>query len=288
MTIAHAGKTLSAWILTLDASFPDRAALLREYGRLLGHDETLRSKQFWSEQAGVLYLAARVLLRTMLSRRVAGRERVAPWEWTFVSSARGKPTLAPPYDRTGLHFNVSHSERCVACAVTEGRELGVDVEAESPRIAIDRLAGYFLSESERADLAVTPPSTRRVRFFGYWTLKEAYLKARGDGLAYPVRAVSLRWNAAAERIDVSDAHDEEATARWAFSTFDALPGYHVALCWRRSEEKHEPEIRWRTMRTSDLARTARAFIDGDSGGDRVAMKRDSAARSDMDAGTERR
>lgn len=273
-----AGETLAAWILTLDASFPDRAALLREYGRLLGHDERLRSAQFSSERAGVLYLAARVLLRTMLSRRVAGRERVAPWEWTFVSGAQGKPTLAPPYDRTGLRFNLSHSGRCVACAVTEGRELGVDVEAESSRIVVDRLAAYFLSESERADLAATPPSTRRARFFGYWTLKEAYLKARGDGLAYPVKAVTLRWNAAGERIDVSDAHDEQATLRWAFSTFDALPGYHAALCWRRSEETHEPAIRWRTLRSSDLARSARAFIDDerDHGDDRVAMKRDNA------------
>ena len=84
-----------------------------------------------------------------------------------------------------LRFNLSHTDGLIACAVTIGREVGVDVEHIQRRLTHD-VAGRFFAPREVDDLKALPEDEQQRVFFDYWTLKEAYIKARGFGLALPL------------------------------------------------------------------------------------------------------
>lgn len=128
------------------------------------------------------FLLTRALVRTMLSRYAA----VAPADWQFIANVHGRPEiLNPPAGVPDLRFNISHTDGLIACAVTIGREIGVDVEHVNRRLTQDVAARYF-APSEVAHLRSLPAEAQDRVFFDYWTMKEAYIKARGLGLALPL------------------------------------------------------------------------------------------------------
>ncbi len=131
--------------------------------------------------------AARALARSALSRYAP----VAPGRWTFRSGAHGKPEVEGPALDPPLQFNVSHTEGLVACLVACAREVGVDVEFLGRRSDIPLLARRCLSAAEQRALWALPAEAQPQRFLVHWTLKEAYLKARGIGIGLPLREITL-------------------------------------------------------------------------------------------------
>ena len=131
--------------------------------------------------------AARALVRSALSRYAA----IAPTAWTFRQGEHGKPELAGPAGAPPLSFNVSHTEGLVACLVARERAVGVDVEFLGRRSDIALLARRCLSVAERESLWALPEPAQRQRFLIHWTLKEAYLKARGIGIGLPLAEITL-------------------------------------------------------------------------------------------------
>jgi 4'-phosphopantetheinyl transferase len=159
-----------------------------------------------------------------MQRRVLCRyaPEIEPAQWRFESSAEGRPALAPPFDRTGLHFNIAHTEGLVAMAVCRGARVGVDVEklGRAPLALVDR---YF-STVEAAQLRGLPPEAQPRRFVQIWTLKEAYLKAVGIGLAGGLGRMTFRFDDA-EGIRFERADDANA-ALWQFTQLEP-GGAHV-------------------------------------------------------------
>jgi hypothetical protein len=92
-----------------------------------------------------------------------------------------------------LRFNISHTDGLIACAVTIGREVGVDVETRRPSLLHD-VAGRHFAPREVSDLRSLPELEQDRVFFDYWTLKEAYIKARGFGLALPLGDFAFKLN----------------------------------------------------------------------------------------------
>jgi 4'-phosphopantetheinyl transferase len=107
----------------------------------------------------------------------------APRTLSFTHGKHGKPALAGKGRCRRLRFSVAHAARLGAVAMTDGREVGVDVESISPARASLRIADAFFSPREAAVLRRLPVSSRARAFFTYWTRKEAYLKATGEGLS---------------------------------------------------------------------------------------------------------
>lgn len=124
-----------------------------------------------------LFVAAHALLRSALS---ACAQAIPPEAWTFTTTPHGRLELAPPHD--GLRFNLSHTEGLVACVVVRDVDCGVDVE-RTDRRDVALLSASVLAPPERRTLAALPEPARPGRFLRYWTLKEAYVKARGLGLS---------------------------------------------------------------------------------------------------------
>ena len=156
-------------------------ALLSRYRGLLSEDELERQRRYAFPRDRHQFLVTRALVRTVLSN-YAGH---APRDWVFQHNAYGKPEIALPAGLP-LRFNLSHTAGLVTCAVSAAAELGVDVEDLQRARQTLPLAHKYFAAAEVAALEQWPPEQRPVAFFQFWTLKEAYIKARGRGLSIPL------------------------------------------------------------------------------------------------------
>ncbi len=169
---------------------PDAIAdsqLLGRYGELLSADEQARHRRLLRPIDRHRFLVTRAMVRCVLSAYAGGDPR----QWVFEHNAYGKPSVAGPGTvrstaAAPLRFNLSHTAGMVVCAVTAGREIGVDVEClDRARLNL-RLADRFFAPSEAAALRRLPADEQPRQFLRLWTLKEAYIKARAMGLAIPL------------------------------------------------------------------------------------------------------
>jgi 4'-phosphopantetheinyl transferase len=141
-----------------------------------------------------------------------------------VSLASGKPPK-----KGGLTFNLSHSGRLGLVAVTHRREIGVDIEEMRSDLSIKMIAERFFSRREIAMLAALPQARRLEGFFNCWTRKEAFLKARGEGLGMPLNrfSVSLAPDDPALLLEMQACPTE--VERWSLFGFQPAAGFVAAL-----------------------------------------------------------
>jgi 4'-phosphopantetheinyl transferase len=220
-------------------------ARLQQYRALLTSDEITRGNRFLQEADRVRFIVARALVRTMLSRYVP----VPPHAWRLRIEQYGKPEVANlPAAAPDLRFNLSHTEGLVACAVTVGRDVGVDVEHIQRALTHD-VAERFFSPEEVTDLRALPPEEQDVVFFDYWTLKESYIKARGLGLTLPLGQFTFRRiPGRAPTISFApELHDDPLS--WQFAQFWPTRDHRMAVAVRRTGvdlpidvETHLPEV----------------------------------------------
>jgi 4'-phosphopantetheinyl transferase len=161
--------------------------LVLAYDALLTADERAKVSRYRFEKHRHTSLVTRVLVRTVLSRYAA----VSPGDWRFVTNEYGRPEVQEPAEERSLRFNLSHTEGLVVCLVSRNREVGVDVEDRTRGGDLLDVADRFFSPFEVKALRALPPEEQMDRFFLYWTLKEAYIKARGMGLALSLSAFSF-------------------------------------------------------------------------------------------------
>ncbi|MEW5983038.1 MAG: 4'-phosphopantetheinyl transferase superfamily protein [Acidobacteriota bacterium] len=154
-------------------------------GRVLSPDEHARAARFVRAQDRYRFILARGMLRLILARYTGCR----PEQVTFEYLTHGKPRLAEP--ACDLHFNLSHSDDFVLCACTRGRQVGVDVEGIRPVAHLAGLALAAFSRAEHAAWSALEADSQLLGFFNCWTRKEAYVKARGDGLSMPLDAFDV-------------------------------------------------------------------------------------------------
>jgi 4'-phosphopantetheinyl transferase len=215
MLIASAGDA-SMWLVDLDGPAESDAAQ-----PVLSADERARAARFVFDVHRQRFVACRVALRRVLGRQLG----VAPAAIAFEYGPSGKPALA---GRAGPRFNVSHSDRYALIAVAAA-EVGVDLERIRPLKDMDQLAARVFSDGERRALATVPAGARAEAFFAGWTRKEAYIKARGDGIGLlGAIEVSLTPDEPARLIRVADQPDEPS--RWALQAISPVPGFAAAVC----------------------------------------------------------
>jgi 4'-phosphopantetheinyl transferase len=209
------------WRATLD--FPEeQAARLQQW---LSADERERMERFRCGRERRRYLVGRGLLRTVIGRYLA----VSPHVLSFDATAAGKPRLAPGVAPQPLQFNLSHSGDLVLIALASGRALGVDVEQVRADIELAETAARFFSPTEQQALATLSGARQIDAFFDCWVRKEAYVKARGGGLALPLEQfdVSLLPGEAAQLVETRP--DPAEASRWRITALDAGDGYKAAL-----------------------------------------------------------
>ena len=152
---------------------------------LLDDSETARWHRLVRPEGRRLFAAAHALLRTALSRYAA----VDPREWRFSAGEHGRPELAGPV--SGLSFNLTHTDGLAACVIARGLSVGIDAERPARRLDLDSMMRVAFTDAERAQVLAEAPERRGAAFFAIWTLKEAYIKARGLGLTLPLKSFSV-------------------------------------------------------------------------------------------------
>lgn len=208
--------------------------LLAAYGALLAPEEVVRHARFRFPQHRQLFLVTRALVRTTLSRYAP----VAPAAWRFGQGEHGRPFISAPRDYRHLGFNISHTAGMIVCLVGR-RTVGVDVEQWKRRTQSMQLAERFFSPSEVADLESLTGLERQRRFFGYWTLKESYLKAVGKGLSMPLNRVTFTLTAGQPiRASLAGSGREYETS-WQFWQMPMGPDHLVAASLANDSE---PEL----------------------------------------------
>lgn len=215
--------------------FQDRvrdAALLDRYRELLTERERSGEFRFHFPEDRHRYLLTRALVRTVLSLYAP----ISPTEWTFVANAHGRPEIAnKAMSAAGLSFNVSHTRGVVMMGVSRDRAIGVDTENVRQSPASMELAEQFCSSYEIAELRREPDENRRSeRLLEIWTLKEAYVKARGVGLSMPLHQISfsLPEGRGIELAFDGSVHDHRDN--WAFWMLRASPDHPAAVCVAKS------------------------------------------------------
>lgn len=147
--------------------------------RSLAVDELRRAERFHFSNDKNNFIVARGLLRTILGKYL----NMNPGNIRLCYGPYGKPELAAAFGMESLRFNVSHSRGLVLYGVTLEGKIGIDLEYIRSDIAVDDIAGQFFSPGERALLKTLSGDVRKKIFFMLWTRREAWLKARGTGLA---------------------------------------------------------------------------------------------------------
>jgi len=169
----------------------------------------------------------RAFLRSVLSR-YADVERRA---WRFGLNPHGRPYIEGPKVTAPIEFNISNTEGVVVCLVAAIPEIGVDVEFISRQVKIVDIADRFFSKSEATALRALPVSERYDQFYAYWTLKEAYVKARGMGFAIPLEAISFDLHEPDIAINFGSAIADDPDA-WQFARLALSPRHVCATALR--------------------------------------------------------
>ncbi len=193
----------------------------------MSDEERARNRRFRFEVDRRADCTTRALCRTVLSRYAD----VAPGDWQFVKGAHGKPEIAAPSPALPLRFNLSHTRDYVVCAVALDCDLGVDIECVQRSNDVLSIADHYFSPRETRDLFALPPSQQENRFFDYWTLKEAYMKASGEGVSLGLDNFSFELGAGDIALHLSPAINDDPT-RWRFWRCDPYPAHRLALAFK--------------------------------------------------------
>jgi 4'-phosphopantetheinyl transferase len=203
--------TLNLWCAYPDDLLDEEAA--QTCARMLSEDERERWQRFKFEKHRREYLATHALARIALSYHSG----VPPDALRFQLNAYGKPSIDPD---CGLHFNLSNSLSLVVCLTSEGAEVGVDVESRARSASIAEVGPRMFSLPELEQLENLCEDEKPERALRLWALKEAYIKARGMGLALPLNKFSFLFEGANSIQMEIDPDLNDSSERWRFCFLD--------------------------------------------------------------------
>ena len=223
---------IDVWLIPL----PDDGRIPGGVARNLSAEEAARAARFIFERDRARFTVAHSALREILARYTGE----AAEAMVLLAAEKGKPYLAEHPD---IRFNLSHSGSWAMVAVAHKRELGVDIECIRRERSTDGIAERFFAPAEVRELKDTAEERRVPAFFACWSRKEAYIKARGEGLGIPLDSFEVSLG---EEAVLRKAEDRE---RWSMCSLRAPAGYAAALVvegssWRvrQLEWPGHPEI----------------------------------------------
>jgi 4'-phosphopantetheinyl transferase len=187
----------------------------------LSLEDRTRADRFKFESDRRKFCVARASLRLILGRYLKAK----PGRLELQLNQFGKPFLADQKRSQGIRFNLSHSHQLALIAITRDREVGVDVEFMRSEFVSDEVATNFFSRVEVEQFRSVPPDLRTESFFNCWTRKEAYIKARGEGLYCPLDQFDVFVAPGTPAMLLESRVGTNETERWSFHDIDAGDRY---------------------------------------------------------------
>jgi 4'-phosphopantetheinyl transferase len=214
-----------AWLVAdLAAADQSAAKWADELRACLSPEERAAERRFHRQRDRDRFAACRGILR-----RLAGCYLdCAPARIRIVAGEFGKPEICGG----GLQVNVSHSHGLALLGFCREQPVGIDVERMDPAVEPDRLVEHVFSSHELRRFRALPEQERLQGFYNGWTRKEAFIKATGRGLDFPLAAfdVSLEPGAPAQLLRMEGSRRKAAA--WGVYDLPPIPGFAAALVIR--------------------------------------------------------
>lgn len=207
------------------ASFRQLKPLLRHFESLISPDERMKASRYRFEDNREEYIIARGLLRHLLGSYLGKK----PASLQFFYNPYGKPAINSEAGNNRITFNLSHAHGYILYVFTKGREVGIDLEKIRPEAAHDGVAERFFSKKEVSTLRALPRHAQAIGFFNCWTRKEAYIKARGEGLTIPLNQFDVSLIPGEPAALLESRVDPADTSRWTLKSLDMGTQYIAAL-----------------------------------------------------------
>jgi 4'-phosphopantetheinyl transferase len=222
------GGSIHLW----HASPVERRSLLPHLSDLLSADEADRRARFHFEGDRQDFTFARGMLRTVLAAYL----KTDPRALGFRYSEHGKPSLVLTDPEEDLQFNLSHTQGAVLLGICRQRAIGVDIERVRKDFSPQEIATRFFSVSEQRALMSLPEAEQRQAFFRCWTRKEAFLKARGHGLSFPLDKFDVSIGAGETEVRLTTRPDPAEAQRWHIRQAPAPDGCAAAVAVASSSQ----------------------------------------------------
>ena len=208
------------------AILADLISSMADFEASLSPEEKHRANRFLRAEDRSRYVFAHGILRQLLGQYLS----TDPVGLKFRPNIHGKPALVQEPGQPVLTFNLTHSGEVILIAFAENRQVGVDVEVVREDFDPMEIARSQFAEREIAGLrGMTDRLEQLQAFFRCWTRKEAYVKARGEGMGFPLSHFAVAFGAAEPPRVTWSADDPFVSSRWAMINLDPLPGYAGAL-----------------------------------------------------------
>jgi len=178
LKLALTPDEIHIWYAVLDIS----ASELCGFAQTLSAEERMRAGRFHFQKDQNRFIARHGMLRMILGSYMG----VKAGELRFNYGKHGKPEFTETSDKGIIRFNLSHSEGVALFAFACGYEVGVDVELIRDISEMEQIVDQFFSAREKAFFRALPHDMKKEAFFNCWTRKEAFIKAIGKGLSYPL------------------------------------------------------------------------------------------------------
>jgi len=195
---------------------------LERYWLLLNESEQERANKFRFFKDKSCSIIARGVLRTLLGAYL----NLEPATIQFDTGSHGKPFVK---EAKNLNFNVSHSANSIVFSFTRNYEIGIDVEKVKKDLELIQVAKSFFSTQEIKSLFEQPESYRYQAFFNCWTRKEAFIKAEGSGLSFPLDQFTVSLDNAHTAALLETKWDPLEYKKWHLTAFTPQKDYIGAL-----------------------------------------------------------
>lgn len=194
------------WRANLNVS----ASRIEQLNSTLSTDEKDRAKRFKFVQHQNCFIAARGFLRQIIHYYL----QIPQQDILFQYSDRGKPKLA----YNNLQFNLSHSQNIALYGITKKKLIGIDIEYVRSNVDCSKIAERFFNYEEYKLIKGLDKEKQAQTFFHLWTIKEAYLKATGEGLVGGLDAVEINLDKESNT-NIVKIGKETTVNNWFFSSF---------------------------------------------------------------------
>lgn len=212
------------WRAELDES----GMSIPRYYRLLSQDELRRAERYRFDSDRHRYILRRGILREILGFYTG----TSPARLSFDYGKRGKPELVERSGSDKINFNLSFSNRLAVFAFARNLDIGVDIENVCCVPEMGDMSLRFFSLFENRALQVLPESRKNDAFFSLWTCKEAFIKATGDGMSFPLNEFCVSFGPGSPPELLSVMGNPAAASQWSIFGFTPEIGYTAALAAR--------------------------------------------------------
>ena len=201
------------------ARFSSLTSQLERLSSYLSVDEVARAARYHFDSDRHKFIISHGSTRSILAFCLS----VLPTGIQLKLGEFGKPELSTPLGTRQLGFNISHSGDLFLMAMAWDRNVGIDVEYDGAPFDHETMHHFFTQNEQRA-LAEVVPGSRSSAFYQYWTCKEAYLKACGQGLSAPLDSFEVAFAS-----DAPPAFVRGVDPAWRLTTFKPVANYWAAL-----------------------------------------------------------